>query len=122
MFLQELQPALEYVALSTGRGDLPFHEEVYVGTWEDCALVDHLLVQNGIPTLVGTDARSSRFTRAIYVLDPDYVDLARHIVDRFVNKEPLEDPKSYRSWRCRSCNELVEGQFEACWNCGGTRI
>ena len=110
------------MTVSTDKRGLPFHEEVYVGAWEDCALVDHLLVENGIPTLVTTDRRSSRFTRAVYVLDPDSVDLARHIVVRFVNKESLKDPKSYRSWRCRSCNELVEGQFEACWNCGGTRI
>jgi hypothetical protein len=24
----------------------------------------------------------------------------------------------HRVWACRSCQEIVEGPFESCWNCG----
>lgn len=24
-------------------------------------------------------------------------------------------------WRCASCGESIEGQFTACWKCGGSR-
>jgi rubrerythrin len=24
-------------------------------------------------------------------------------------------------WHCRGCNEIVEGPFEQCWNCGAWR-
>lgn len=26
-----------------------------------------------------------------------------------------------RRWVCRACDELVEGPFEQCWNCGAMR-
>jgi thiamine monophosphate kinase len=30
-------------------------------------------------------------------------------------------PRTTESWQCRSCGETIEGQFTACWNCGGDR-
>ena len=104
--------------------DLPFREEVYSGSWADAALVNNLLEVEGIRTIVAANKRSSRiepFERAVYVLDPTAVDRARDIVSRYQRHEPLKDPKSYRSWRCRACNELVEGQFDVCWKCGAGR-
>src|SRR6266851_4414366 len=35
-----------------------------------------------------------------------------------VSKLPTE-PQS--SWTCPSCGEQLEGQFDACWNCGANR-
>ena len=32
---------------------------------------------------------------------------------------PLESVK--KPWRCRDCDEMVEGQFSECWNCGRGR-
>ena len=23
-----------------------------------------------------------------------------------------------KSWRCRNCGEMIDGQFSECWNCG----
>jgi hypothetical protein len=97
--------------------DLPFREQVYVGTWTDSALVNNLLVREQINTIVAA-AQVPFHLRAVYVLDPSKLDRAREIVAHWVRHEPLVDPKSYRSWRCRACNELVEGQFEVCWKCG----
>jgi hypothetical protein len=33
----------------------------------------------------------------------------------------LENPTELPpQWRCRSCRELIDGQFIVCWNCGTT--
>jgi Putative prokaryotic signal transducing protein len=29
--------------------------------------------------------------------------------------------QSQAHWRCGQCGEVLEGQFTACWNCGGAR-
>jgi hypothetical protein len=100
--------------------DLPFREEVYVGNWTEAGFVNGLLEREGIDTIVA-DAKVAPQTarlRAVYVLDEAQVARAREIVSHYLRGEPLTDPKSYRSWRCRACNELVEGQFQACWKCG----
>ena len=28
---------------------------------------------------------------------------------------------AHEHWPCAHCNETLEGQFTACWNCGGAR-
>lgn len=48
----------------------------------------------------------------IWVNDSD-LSRARAILDEVLAPAP-EAP----SWRCPSCGEDVEGQFEVCWNCG----
>ena len=101
--------------------DQPFRERVYVGSWTNVALVHNLLEREGLATAVAS-ARESRYLRAIYVLDPDHLEQARDVVALYLRGEPLDDPKSYKSWRCRSCNELIEGQFEICWQCGAGKI
>ena len=104
--------------------DLPFREEVYAGGRTDAALLDNLLQVEGIDTIVAADKRFGRIVRegaSVFVLDPAHVQRARDIVERYRRREPLKDPKSYRSWRCRACNELVEGQFELCWKCSASR-
>jgi len=105
--------------------DLPFREEVYAGGRTDAALLDNLLQVEGIETIVADDRRFARIGReggaSVFVLDPDHVQRARDIVERYKRREPLRDPKSYRSWRCRACNELVEGQFEVCWKCSASQ-
>ena len=59
--------------------------------------------------------------RDVYVLDGDSFERAREIVDRVRRGERLVDPKTYRAWRCKGCNELVEGQFQVCWKCGNAK-
>ena len=105
--------------------DMPFREEVYAGGRTDAALLDNLLQVEGIDTLVTADKRFSRIGphvgASVYVLDPAHVERARDIAERYRRNEPLKDPRSYRSWRCRACNELIEGQFEVCWKCSRSR-
>ena len=100
-----------------------FREAVYVGNWGDAGLVNSLLEREGIETVMANvkvpQMRSAH--RAVYVLNEAQLARAREIVEHYVAGQPLTDPKSYRSWRCRSCNELVEGQFDVCWKCGGAK-
>jgi hypothetical protein len=101
--------------------DAPFRERIFVGSWTNVALVNNLLEREGLATIIAA-ARESRYQRAIYVLNPEHLDHARDIVGRYLRGEPLDDPKSYKSWRCRSCNELIEGQFDLCWKCGAVKM
>jgi hypothetical protein len=100
----------------------PYENEVYVGdTLTAAALVDNLLKSAGIDTVVAPPKSGSRSQRAVFVLEDDQLARARGIVAKFVRGEPLVDPRSIRSWRCRSCNEIVEGQFDVCWKCGSAQ-
>jgi hypothetical protein len=107
--------------------DLPFREQVFTGNWVDAELVNNLLTVEGIQTIVAAakaldPTRFERNLRSVYVLDPDRVEQARAIVAAVRKGETLRDPKTYRSWRCRHCDELVEGQFDVCWKCGRPRV
>lgn len=50
----------------------------------------------------------------VWVTDRAQVDAAR---DLLLAWQRLPE----RRWRCRRCDELVEGPFEQCWNCGADR-
>jgi hypothetical protein len=43
---------------------------------------------------------------------------ARLLIEEF---ERTNDRVQEPSWRCPSCDEINEPQFEACWQCGMTR-
>lgn len=47
----------------------------------------------------------------VWVLDDDQLEPARRLLDD-LRRSPQ------RRWVCRACQELVEGPFEQCWNCG----
>lgn len=48
------------------------------------------------------------------VADEDF-DQATRLIKLFLTENTEPD------WRCKSCNELVEGSFAACWNCDSLR-
>lgn len=33
----------------------------------------------------------------------------------------MAPPPALPSWTCARCNEMIEGQFSACWKCGGEK-
>jgi hypothetical protein len=47
----------------------------------------------------------------VWVVDDDQLEPARRLLDD-LRRAPQ------RRWVCRQCQELVEGAFEQCWNCG----
>ena len=105
--------------------DDAFREAVFVGSWTEAGLVNSLLEREEIDSIVA-NAKYRTFgagprQRTVYVLNESQIPRAREIVAHYRSGEPLDDPKSYRSWRCRGCNELVEGQFDVCWKCGAPK-
>ncbi|MBU0946199.1 MAG: DUF2007 domain-containing protein [Proteobacteria bacterium] len=53
----------------------------------------------------------------LWVVDKTQLEEAKIIV-----KEALDPPtQNLRPWKCRYCQEVIEGQFTACWNCGAER-
>ena len=50
------------------------------------------------------------------VVDRDEDSSAAEAVIHEFLRPPRRSPES---WRCRACGETIEGQFTACWKCGG---
>jgi len=44
--------------------------------------------------------------------------------EAIIQQALTEQPRDKSSWRCPQCGELIEPQFEWCWNCGygGDRV
>ena len=47
----------------------------------------------------------------VWVTDDAHLDRARALLDE------LRSP-AHRHWVCRGCQEVIDGPFEQCWNCG----
>lgn len=50
----------------------------------------------------------------VWLDDPGQLDEARAVFERWMHAPE-------RRWACRGCNEVIEGPFEQCWNCGAAR-
>jgi hypothetical protein len=55
---------------------------------------------------------------SVWVAD-SLVEIAREIIDNRANGAPPGRPAAL--WRCGGCGELVEPDFDVCWNCGASR-
>jgi hypothetical protein len=51
----------------------------------------------------------------LWVLETGNYLRAKSLVDDVLRTGP-----ALESWRCASCGESIEGQFEVCWNCGAS--
>lgn len=56
----------------------------------------------------------------IYVMDDSEFTRADRLLQQFLRGD-LARAHAHAAWYCRSCNEAIEGQFTACWNCGVPR-
>ena len=52
----------------------------------------------------------------LWVVDDEVWPRAKSLLDNWFKQEA--DPLS---WTCLSCDEVLEGQFGACWKCGKAR-
>ena len=50
----------------------------------------------------------------LWVLDHTRAEEARNIL---AQPERTDQPGA-ASWKCRKCEEVIEGQFDQCWQCG----
>ena len=56
---------------------------------------------------------------AVWVMEDRDLARARELLDEFLAGRARRDADP--DWRCPTCGERVEGQFEVCWNCGSPR-
>src|SRR6185295_9524198 len=54
----------------------------------------------------------------VFVSEPD-VDKSIELLEVFFNQEKV--PKPEGKWACGNCGELIDEQFDACWNCEAPR-
>jgi hypothetical protein len=102
--------------------DEPFREKVYEGPEADAVMVKLALERDGIrTTLVDTNTARGRRHGAVYVLSPAQVERAHSVVARHLKGAPVSAAVLAELWRCGSCEEVIEGQFQSCWKCGTPR-
>ena len=56
----------------------------------------------------------------VWVVDDHDFARADKLLRQFLNGEAARQ-HAHEAWRCAACNEAIEGQFTACWQCGGAR-
>jgi hypothetical protein len=96
-------------------------DQVFEGTEADVTVVRLALEREGIRTEVRTTATRIRLCGAVYVRDRKDLERARAVVARHLKGSLPSEAVLAQPWHCRSCGELIEGQFEECWNCGATK-
>ena len=56
----------------------------------------------------------------VWVVDDDEFARADALLRQFLQGAVALE-HAHQRWRCAQCNEDIEGQFTACWNCGTVR-
>ena len=56
----------------------------------------------------------------VYLLDDSQFTRADRLLRQLLQGE-LARHQAHAAWHCGACNEAIEGQFTACWNCGASR-
>lgn len=83
--------------------------------------IKNILENNGIESVVKGDKRYSGIGELpptecwieLWLIDESKKEEAAKLIDK-INNEKQEGEK----WKCPKCGELLEPQFEICWNCG----
>lgn len=90
----------------------------------EAGLLKELLEREGVPCLLRNEQLFAALgeipflecSPELWVVDDEIWPRARLLLDNwFKNEEGLAP------WTCRSCAEVLEGQFGACWKCGKER-
>ena len=93
-------------------------QKVYEGPEADAVLVKLALEREGIRCFVATtNVARTRLHGAVYV-SPAVAERALQIVTRHLKGAAVSEAAIAPPWRCSSCGEIVEAQFQACWKCG----
>ena len=86
--------------------------------WTLVHIFKSVLESYGIPCEVKAEfpigTRATIPITELWVLDESKVDEARSILAQ-------KDQQSADSWKCGKCGELIEAQFDQCWQCGNRR-
>jgi hypothetical protein len=66
--------------------------------------------------LRGMLPHSTATAPSVWVLEKDFDQAKRFVAEWEAKQKEENEIKSI--FRCPSCDEFIEGQFSACWNCG----
>lgn len=103
-------------------------EKMKIYTSPDLPMVGHIknileshgiacIIQNQYSSAALGDIPAIECWPELWIIDKNELERAKAIV-----KEALDPPSQDSTpWKCPNCNELCEGQFTACWNCGKER-
>ena len=85
--------------------------------WLQVVTFQSILESYGIACEIKSDFpnvfRGKTSFHALYVFDGAKEQEARDIL----SKSKSDDLADCPSWTCASCQEVIEGQFDQCWNC-----
>ena len=54
---------------------------------------------------------------SVWVFNKSHFGRAKKLVSAFYSGENSKEA-TRKAWRCAKCGELIEGQFNQCWQCG----
>jgi len=57
---------------------------------------------------------------SVWIIDDADYEKAVQVLEDFESEEMTGDFQT-REWKCDNCNEINEGQFLECWQCGALR-
>jgi len=57
---------------------------------------------------------------SVWITDEARFDHANQLLIAFL-KGTFAREAGVTNWQCPECNEILEGQFTACWNCGAAK-
>ena len=57
---------------------------------------------------------------SVWIADESQYERAQSLVLGFLRGDAAREFHDH-AWRCARCGESLEGQFNACWNCGASR-
>jgi len=85
-------------------------------------LLRERLAAEGIVCLVRNDELSTALGEIpfvecfpeLWVVDDEVFPRARLLLDQWLSDLSTDQG----AWRCADCGEVLEGQFESCWQCG----
>ena len=88
--------------------------------------IDSVIRGDDMVPLQGGSLSYVEMTTSVWVLDddPDRYARAVEIADEYAARRRVPaavEEESAGGWRCRSCGEIIEEQFTACWSCGADR-
>lgn len=57
---------------------------------------------------------------SVWIINDDDYEKALDVLEDFKSQEIMDDAQ-IEEWKCANCDEINEGQFLECWQCGSSK-
>ncbi len=91
-------------------------EAMHLKSLLDSARIDNFLRNENMMRVAG-EVPFDQCWPEVWIREEDDRKMAEEILGVFRNRHRQRGP----AWSCPQCNEWLEGQFTACWQCGAQR-